>query len=115
MPQQSGSWWDQPPGAVVGGGLALSVHRSRARLTVSHASAIEDVDDVLVLVEKQALGPALHGDPQEVVQLTQVLHRELLLEGGDDTPQEFVRGGRGDDVIDIEEAVRRVQATIEDK
>jgi hypothetical protein len=46
------------------------VHRSRAGLTVSHASALEDVDGVLALVEEQALGPALDGDPQEVVQFT---------------------------------------------
>jgi hypothetical protein len=58
----------------------MSVQRSRAGLTVSHASALEDVDSVLALVEEQALGAAVDGDPQEVVQLTQVLHGELLLE-----------------------------------
>lgn len=30
----------------------MSVHRSRAGLIVSHASALEDIDDVLVLVKK---------------------------------------------------------------
>lgn len=33
----------------------MSVHRSRTRLTIGHASALKDGDDVLVLVEKQAL------------------------------------------------------------
>jgi hypothetical protein len=49
-------------GAVVEGDLALSVHRSCVGLTINHASMLEDVDSVLALVEKQALGPALHGD-----------------------------------------------------
>ena len=64
---------------------------------------LEDVDGVLALVQKQALGPTLHGDPREVVQLTQVFHRELLLEGGDDAVQEVVGGGLEDDVVDVEE------------
>jgi hypothetical protein len=33
----------------------MSVHRSRTSLTIGHASALKDGDDVLVLVEKQAL------------------------------------------------------------
>lgn len=55
------------PGAVGGGSLALSVHQSRAWLTVSHDSALENVDGVLALVEKQTLGSMLHSDPQVVV------------------------------------------------
>lgn len=50
-------------GAVIEGGLALSVYQSRARFRVGHVSTLEDVNNVLVLVEKQALGPALHDDP----------------------------------------------------
>lgn len=46
-------------GAIIGGGLALSVHRSRAELTVSHASMLEHVDDVLVLVGET--GPRTSG------------------------------------------------------
>jgi hypothetical protein len=65
----------------------------------------------MALVEEQALGPALDDDPQEVVQLTQVLHGELLLKR-DDEPQEVGGGGREDDVIDVEE-VRHVQAAAE--
>jgi hypothetical protein len=40
--------------AVEGGDLALRVHRSHAGLTIRHASMLEDVDDVLLLVEEQA-------------------------------------------------------------
>jgi hypothetical protein len=53
--------------AVIGGDLALSVHWSRAGLIISHASVLKDVNGVLAQVEKQALGPTLDGDPQEVV------------------------------------------------
>jgi hypothetical protein len=49
--------------AIIGGDLALSVHRSRVGLTISHASALEVIDGVLALVEEQALGPVLGGDP----------------------------------------------------
>jgi hypothetical protein len=59
------------------------------------------------MVEKHARGPALHGDPHEVVQLTQVLHRKLLLEGGDDASQEAAGRGCEDNVVDVEE-VRRL-------
>jgi hypothetical protein len=51
-----------------GGGLALRVHRGRAGLALGHASALEEVDGVLSLVKEHALGPALVGDPQEVVE-----------------------------------------------
>jgi hypothetical protein len=110
--QDSETWWDQPPRPS--SETVLSVHRSRAGLKVNHASALEDVDDVLVLVEKHARGVALHGDPHEVVQLTQVLHRKLLLEGGDDASQEAAGGGCEDNVVDVEE-VRRLQAAMEDE
>lgn len=50
----------------------------------------------------------LHGDPKEVVQLTQIHHRELLL------VQEIMGGGRDDDVVDIKE-VRRAQTATEDE
>lgn len=37
------------------------------------------------------------------MQLTQVLHRELLLDGGDDAPQEVGGGVREDNVVDVQE------------
>jgi hypothetical protein len=48
--------------------FALRIHRSRTGLAFSHASAFKDVDCVLPLVEEHALGTALDGDPQEVVE-----------------------------------------------
>jgi hypothetical protein len=89
--------------AIVGADLALSVHQSHAGIAISHASALEDVDGVLTLVEEQALGSTLDGDPQEMVQLTQILHRKLLLQGGDDASQKAEGGGHENDVVDVEE------------
>ena len=54
---------------IVGGGLILSVYRSHTWLTIGHADTFEDVDDVLALVEKHALGMAIHGDLYELVWL----------------------------------------------
>lgn len=51
----------------------------------------------------------------QVVQLTQVLHRELPLEGGDDALQKVMGRGREDDVVDIEEELCCVQAATKDE
>jgi hypothetical protein len=53
-------------------------------LALGHASTLKEVDDVLALVKEHALGTALDGDPQKVVERPEVLHRKLLLEARDD-------------------------------
>ena len=58
---------------------------------------------------------ALDGDPQEVVEYPQVLHRKLLLEAGDDATQEPRGGGGEHDVVDVEEEVCSVRTTTEDE
>jgi hypothetical protein len=70
-------------GSVVLRELCLSVDRCGAGLAVGHASPLQDVDGVLVLVEEETLWPALGGDAEEVVKGPQVLHRELPLKGTD--------------------------------
>jgi hypothetical protein len=95
--------------------FALRVHWSRAGLAFNHASAFKDVDGVLPLVEEQALGMALDGDPQEVVERPEVLHRKLPLEAGDDATQKLGGGGGEDDVVDVEEEVRCIQTVTKDE
>jgi hypothetical protein len=106
-------------GSAIGGGddgeFALRIHRSRAGLAFSHASAFKDVDGILPLVEEQAHGRALDGDSQEVVERPQVLHRKLLLEAGDDATHKLRGGGGEDDVVDVEEEVRCIGAATEDE
>ena len=92
--------------------FALRIHGSCAWLAFNHASAFKDVDGVLSLVEEQALGTALDGDPQKVVERPQVLHRKLMLEAGDDATQEPIGGGGEHNIFDVEE-VRSVRAATE--
>jgi hypothetical protein len=54
-------------GPVVRRELRLSVNRHGARLAVEHASPLQDVEGVLVLVEEETLRPVLDGDAEEVV------------------------------------------------
>jgi hypothetical protein len=98
-----------------GGEFALRVHWSRAGLAFNHASAFKDVDGVLPLVEEHALGTALDGDPQEVVERPEVLHRKLPLEEGDDATQKLEGGGGEDDVVDVEEEVRCIRTMTKDE
>jgi hypothetical protein len=97
------------------GDLALRVHWGRAGLALSHASALEEVDSVLLLVKEHALGPVLDGDPLEVVEGPEVLHRKLLLEAGDDATQKPRGGGGEHDVVDVEEEVRNIRTAMEDE
>jgi hypothetical protein len=98
-----------------GGEFALCVHWSRAGLAVNHASTFKDVDGVLPLVEEQTLGTSLDGDPQEVVERPEVLHRKLPLETGDDATQKLEGGGGEDDVVDVEEEVRGIRTVTKDE
>ena len=59
--------------------LGVGVHGSRARLALGHASALQDIQHVLSLREEKACAMAPDMHPQKVVQLTKILHAELLL------------------------------------
>ena len=59
--------------------LGVGVHGSRARLALGHASALQDIQHVLPLREEKSCATAPDMHPQKVVQLTKILHAELLL------------------------------------
>jgi hypothetical protein len=65
-------------------------------------------------VKEHALGTALDGDPQKVVERPQVLHRKLMLEAGDDATQEPRGGGGEHNIVDVEE-VHSVRAATEEE
>ena len=67
--------------------LRLQVHRSRARLAVSHDRTLEDVERVGALVEEQPVWMTLDGDAEEVVKRPEVLHGEFPLKSGNGTMQ----------------------------
>jgi hypothetical protein len=46
-----------------GGDLSLRVHGCQDRLTIHHASVLEDVENELALSEEQSIRLMLYGDP----------------------------------------------------
>jgi hypothetical protein len=59
--------------------LRLEVDQSRARLTVSHGSTLDDVQRVGALVEEHVIWMTLDSNDEEVVKRPEVLHREFPL------------------------------------
>ena len=64
--------------------LRLSVDWSGAGLAISHPSLLQNIEGVLPLVQKDTRRARLNSDAQKVVELTKILHSELLLQRGDD-------------------------------
>ena len=95
--------------------LRINVDRGGARLALSHACALQKVHHVLALREEQASATALHMHPQEVMELTEVLHSELRLQRSDGALKESDRRGREHNVIDVEQQVDHIIAATEDE
>jgi hypothetical protein len=57
----------------------------------------------------------LNSDPEEMVELTQILHSKLLLESGNDSAEKWLAGGCEDNVINIEQQVRSVSPMVVDE
>src|SRR6185436_19237490 len=85
--------------------LRLSVDRSGAGLAISHPSPLQDIKSVLPLVNEKTRRARLNSDTQEVVELTKILHSELLLQRGDDTLKQLLTGSCEHNVIDIEQQI----------
>jgi hypothetical protein len=88
-------------GSGVSSQLRLQVHRSRARLAISHDRTLEDVERVGALVQEQPVRMPLDSDAEEVVKRPQILHREFPLESGNGLTQKFRAGSCQNNVIDI--------------
>jgi hypothetical protein len=73
-------------GAVCSGELGPSVHRSRCRVALGHASALEEFHSVLALREKKPTGGPRDCDPEEVMQIPEISHGELRVEELGDAP-----------------------------
>ena len=58
--------------------LRLSVDRSKAGLAISHPSPLQDIKCVLPLGKEKTRRTRLNSDAQKVVELTKILHSELL-------------------------------------
>lgn len=75
-------------------------------LAVQHANAFEDIQDVLSLLEKQAIKVTLNNNPQKLMKGTKSFICELMLKDDDDPVQEARRGGNEHNVINIQEVSR---------
>src|SRR6185312_12968450 len=91
--------------------LRLSVDRSGAGLAINHPSPLQDIEGVLPLVKEKTRRARLNSDAQEMVELTKILHSELLLQRGDDTLKQLLTGGCEHNVIDIEQQICRLIPT----
>lgn len=60
--------------------LALGIHRGGRGMALGHASPLEKVDGVLSLRQMKAVGGALDGDAEEVVEIPKIHHGELVME-----------------------------------
>jgi hypothetical protein len=59
--------------------LGASVHRSRCRVTLGHAGALEQIHSVLALGEEEAARGPCDRDPEEVMEIPEIFHGELGL------------------------------------
>jgi hypothetical protein len=101
-------------GTVVVANLRLSVNKHGAKLAVGHASLLQNINGVLLLVKEEALWATLQGDPEKVVERAQVLHHKLALQGSDRELEENGTGCREHNVVDVEE-VEDVAAASKDE
>jgi hypothetical protein len=74
-------------------------------VTLSHASALEEVDDVLALRQEEAIGRAADGDAEEVMQIAKVRHSKLRHESSHDGLKKCRRRSSHNDVVDVEQQV----------
>src|SRR6185295_5815316 len=95
--------------------LHLSVDRSGAGLAISHPSPLQDIEGVLPLVKEKTRRARLNSDAQEVVELTKILHSELLLQREDCTLKQLRTGGGEHNVIDIEQQICSLISTAVDE
>jgi hypothetical protein len=65
---------------------------------------------ILLLMQKEAVGPTDHLNAEEVVQRPQVLEGELITKTSRHSLKELGGGGREDDVVDVEQQICSVGA-----
>jgi hypothetical protein len=81
--------------------LRVSIHRSAARLAVTHTSSLQNLQHILALREKKAVTSALNADTQKMVKRPHVCHRKFLAECCDNPVKKTRRGRSENNVINI--------------
>jgi len=95
--------------------LGTSVHRSRCRVTLGHASTLEQIHSVLVLREEEAVNRTRDRDLEEVMKIPEICHGELGVKELGDATEECSRRSCQDDVVDVEQQVGDVDALFVNK
>jgi hypothetical protein len=74
---------------------------NRTRLAICHPDPLQNIKGMLPLVKKKTRLVRLNSDTQEVVKRTEILHRKLLLQRGDNALKQLWTGGCQDNVISL--------------
>jgi hypothetical protein len=95
--------------------LWTHLHRCGGRLALIHPNAVQNLQHVLALREKQTGPVTLNVHPQKVVEFPQILHGELRPTSSNGALEKT--GGRcgENDVVDVEQQLDHIRSVSEDK
>jgi hypothetical protein len=99
----------------LGGDLDLCVHGRQNRLAVHHSSMLKDIKSILTLSEEEPVRLMLYGDPQKVMERSEVLHCEFPLEGIYGVLQKCCAGCDEDNIINLKQQVYHICVASEDE
>jgi len=87
---------------ISGRQLGVSVHRSAAGLAVTHASAVQDIQQIMSLGKKHAIITTLNSNTRKMLKGTHVCHREFMSMSGNNLLKETLGRSREHNIINIE-------------
>jgi hypothetical protein len=99
----------------LGGDFGMRVHWHRNWLAVYHASSLKNIESKLTLSEEESASLMLYGDPQEIMEGSEILHGEFLLEGRYGLLQKCCARNGEDNVINVKQQVYHICAAPEDE
>jgi hypothetical protein len=93
----------------------VSVHGSVARFALTHTGALQNIQHVLALREKQVVPLVPNTDTQKMVKGAHVGHRELTTQCSNNPVKETRRGGSQHNIINIEKKKSHVSTSAVDE
>src|SRR4051812_6294784 len=88
---------------------------SRRRIAIKHPCTLEKLAGVLLLMKKEPVRTPDNLDAEEVVERAEVLQRELSTKTVGEPSKKISGGCRQDDVIDVQQQVGHVVASLVDE
>jgi hypothetical protein len=95
--------------------LGLCVHWRQNWLAVHHACTFKNIEGKPVLGEEEPIPLMLYGDPQNVMEGSEVLHGEFPLEDRYGLLQKCCARCGEDNVINVKKQLYRIYAELEDE